>query len=247
MAITYQSLLVGARKWHTGSGTITYSILSSESDVPSYYPTVNRNGVDYYDTYHNDPTDYLPINATLSNMNVGLVRSAVQAWNDVAKVNMVPGTVRDATGTTGTPIAGTGTLVRNLGGAAGFGEIVVPRNDDGSTSYSLTSVFGNGINFFGDNYTSMYVNTNGSISFTSGISTYTPTTITGGSTPISFSSITVVAETSTRSSATRTSHGRQGMPAAAGTGLGEPPRVQDGRRATATSSSFRRLVTRRRS
>ncbi|MBD2838358.1 hypothetical protein ID144_15025, partial [Pseudomonas sp. JM0905a] len=67
-------------------------------------------------------------------------------------------------------------LVGGLGGTAGFGENQVARNDDGySSSIDITSIFGAaGINFFGTNYTSLYVNTNGNITFGSGQSTYTP-------------------------------------------------------------------------
>eukprot|EP00913_Durusdinium_trenchii_P021281 g19994.t1 len=66
----------------------------------------------------------------------------------------------------------------------GFGENVVPRNDDGSVQYDISSIFAGGLNFGGQNYTSIYVNTNGSISFANGISQYTPTGITAGSTPM---------------------------------------------------------------
>ncbi len=44
-------------------------------------------------------------------------------------------------------------------------------------------MFENGLNFFGTSYSTFYVNTNGSISFGNGITTYTPTTITAGGTP----------------------------------------------------------------
>jgi hypothetical protein len=72
-------------------------------------------------------------------------------------------------------------LVNNLGGTAGFGENSLARNDDGSTSFiDLTSVFGSqGINFFGHNYTGLYLNNNGSVTFNSATSTFTPTSITG--------------------------------------------------------------------
>src|SRR5262245_10845162 len=81
-------------------------------------------------------------------------------------------------------IPGSGTLINNLGGPAGYGENTVARNDDGSSQFDVSQVFPGGLNFFGHNYTSLYVNTNGSISFNTGISTYTPTSITGGLTPM---------------------------------------------------------------
>src|SRR5262245_733634 len=72
-------------------------------------------------------------------------------------------------------------LVNGLGGSAGFGEFSLPRNDDGSTSFiNLTSVFGSqGINFFGHYYTGLYVNNNGSVTFNSATSAFTPSAITG--------------------------------------------------------------------
>lgn len=75
-------------------------------------------------------------------------------------------------------------LVSGLGGAAGYGETIISRNDDGFQQVNLSAVFENGLNFFGQNYTTFFVNTNGSISFRSGISQYTPSSITGGSTPM---------------------------------------------------------------
>ena len=70
-------------------------------------------------------------------------------------------------------------LINGLGGSAGFGEDTLYRNDDGySSAIDMTSVFENGLNFFGTRYDNMYVNTNGSITFNYGLSTYTPYTIT---------------------------------------------------------------------
>lgn len=72
-------------------------------------------------------------------------------------------------------------LVNNLGGAAGFGEFSLARNDDGSSSFiDLRSVFGTqGVDFFGSYYTGLYVNNNGSVSFAGPISEFTPEAITG--------------------------------------------------------------------
>ncbi|MBL8555069.1 MAG: hypothetical protein JNL41_12375 [Phenylobacterium sp.] len=65
-------------------------------------------------------------------------------------------------------------LVNGLGGAAGFGENVIPRNDDGSSAaINITSIFGNaGLNFFGSQYTTLYVNNNGNITFGGALSQY---------------------------------------------------------------------------
>jgi Ca2+-binding RTX toxin-like protein len=67
-------------------------------------------------------------------------------------------------------------LINGLGGAAGFGENQLTRNDDSYTSYiDISTVFGAaGLNFFGTNYTDISVNNNGNITFGSGLSTYTP-------------------------------------------------------------------------
>src|SRR5262245_62089150 len=72
-------------------------------------------------------------------------------------------------------------LVNNLGGTAGFGENSLARNDDGSTAFiDLRSVFGHqGINFFGQYYTGLYLNNNGSVTFNAATSTFTPSAITG--------------------------------------------------------------------
>ena len=78
-------------------------------------------------------------------------------------------------------------IVNGLGGPAGFGEHALSRNDDGSSSFiDLSSVFDNGLNFFGTTYTGLYVNTNGSISFEGPISTFTPTVISADTVPAIF-------------------------------------------------------------
>ena len=72
-------------------------------------------------------------------------------------------------------------LVGNLGGTAGFGEFSLSRNDDGSTGFiDLTPIFGaQGINFFGHSYTGFYLNNNGSVTFNTASSSFTPSAITG--------------------------------------------------------------------
>jgi len=76
-------------------------------------------------------------------------------------------------------------LVNGLGGDRGFGEDSVSRNDDSySSAIDITSIFEGGLNLFGTVYENMYVNTNGNITFTGGLSTYTPGSISAGSNPI---------------------------------------------------------------
>ncbi|MDV6345728.1 nidogen-like domain-containing protein, partial [Nitrosomonas sp. Is37] len=72
-------------------------------------------------------------------------------------------------------------LINTLGGTKGFGENYLGRNDDGSTgAIDITSIFGDPINFFGTNYSSLFLNNNGNITFTSPWSGYTPSSITAG-------------------------------------------------------------------
>ncbi len=114
----------------------------------------------------------------------------------VAGTNDAPvSTIQDLTGSvTASPLSHTNTtlassyltanhnLTNGLGGTSGFGENSLARFDD---SYSgvidITSLFGaSGINFFGHNYTSLYINNNGNITFNGGNSSYSPTSITAG-------------------------------------------------------------------
>ncbi len=64
------------------------------------------------------------------------------------------------------------TMNSGLGGAAGYGEGVFTSStlaagnlDDGSVQVDISSVFGSGIDFFGTTYSSIYINSNGNISF----------------------------------------------------------------------------------
>ena len=67
------------------------------------------------------------------------------------------------------------TMTTGLGGPAGYGENVfsttaktVGSNDDGAVAVDISSVFGSGLNFYGTNYSQLYVNSNGVISFGTG-------------------------------------------------------------------------------
>jgi Ca2+-binding RTX toxin-like protein len=69
-------------------------------------------------------------------------------------------------------------LVNGLGGEAGFGENYLARNDDGSSALiDLQSIFPEGLNFFGQTWTGVYVNNNGNITFGRSLSSFTPTAI----------------------------------------------------------------------
>lgn len=79
------------------------------------------------------------------------------------------------------------TINTGLGGPQGVGEgsvrgstLTSGNYDDGSLKVNITSVFGaSGINYFGTNYTSIYINTNGLITFAAPNLSYTPTALGG--------------------------------------------------------------------
>jgi hypothetical protein len=73
-------------------------------------------------------------------------------------------------------------LIDTLGGPLGFGDGTLAANDDGSTgAIDLTSVFGgDGLNFFGHTYTSLWINNNGNVTFDAPFGGYTPTSIDAG-------------------------------------------------------------------
>ncbi|MGJ8545255.1 MAG: nidogen-like domain-containing protein [Sulfitobacter sp.] len=71
-------------------------------------------------------------------------------------------------------------LINGLGGAAGFGENILAANDDRSTGeIDISPIFQDGLNFFGREFTSLWVNNNGSVTFNGPRGTFTPTSITG--------------------------------------------------------------------
>lgn len=80
-----------------------------------------------------------------------------------------------------TPLTAKATdLVNGLGGVAGFGENFLDRNDDSSTgAIYISSVFPDGLDFFGTVYTSLYINNNGNVTFFNSSSEYDPFDITG--------------------------------------------------------------------
>src|SRR5262249_31898310 len=70
-------------------------------------------------------------------------------------------------------------LINGLGGSSGFGENDLARGDDNSSAaIDIRPVFGTaGLNFFGHSYTSLYINNNGNITFSSPTSQFTPSVI----------------------------------------------------------------------
>ncbi len=71
-------------------------------------------------------------------------------------------------------VPGTRVAERGLGGSAGYGEITLPRSDDGSVRQDWSAVFGSGLRFFGQRWaaTDIWVNTNGTISFGAPLADY---------------------------------------------------------------------------
>lgn len=82
-------------------------------------------------------------------------------------------------------------MVTGLGGPAGYGENIFStstkttgNNDDGSIQVNLTSVFGaGGLDYFGTSYTSLFINSNGTISFGSAQTAFAPN-LAGTTTPL---------------------------------------------------------------
>ena len=77
------------------------------------------------------------------------------------------------------------TLISGLGGTAGYGENTFSTSgytgnlDDGSINVSLNTVFGaSGVNLYGTTYTSVYINTNGLLTFGAAEPGYTPAALT---------------------------------------------------------------------
>lgn len=82
--------------------------------------------------------------------------------------------------TLGSYTASATVLTYGLGGTVGFGENNLAANDDGSSAFlDLSSVFSDGLNFFGTNYTGLYVNNNGNVTFDNTLSTFTPPALNG--------------------------------------------------------------------
>ncbi len=71
-------------------------------------------------------------------------------------------------------------LIGGLGGPAGFGEGVLERTDDGSSALiDLTTVFPDGLYFYGTAYKGLFVNANGSVSFERPVSDLGPDALSG--------------------------------------------------------------------
>jgi MYXO-CTERM domain-containing protein len=68
-------------------------------------------------------------------------------------------------------------LVADLGGPANYGargQCLGPNDDGSSLAIDITPAFPGGLNFFGTTYRSVFLNTNGNITFNGAVGTYTP-------------------------------------------------------------------------
>ncbi|MBE9214490.1 PEP-CTERM sorting domain-containing protein [Plectonema cf. radiosum LEGE 06105] len=83
---------------------------------------------------------------------------------------LVIGTAFIAIGTANNAQA-TSIILDGFGGDAGFGDLALPRNDDGSTN-QLNLPFG--INFFGNDFDRFFINNNGNLTFSGPLSGFTP-------------------------------------------------------------------------
>jgi len=67
------------------------------------------------------------------------------------------------------------TLIDGLGGPAGFGTNMLPPDDEEfSTEVDVTPAFPDGLTYFGTNYRSFWINTNGNLTFGMLVRTWTP-------------------------------------------------------------------------
>jgi hypothetical protein len=166
----------------TGSAEALSAIFAAGG---TYTPDLNFNGTDHAVVTVTDGHDHT---ATAS------VEIHVNPVNDVPTLltGSVTGAVPNGTltGVAASYLTADHTLIDNLGGPVGFGDVVsfvgggdpVIRNDDLSTAaINIDSVFGSGgLNFFGTTYHSIFINNNGNITFGEGLTTFTPTSIPAG-------------------------------------------------------------------
>ncbi|WP_118134862.1 nidogen-like domain-containing protein [Oceanicella sp. SM1341] len=174
--VNYKALLPDdAPLWHGGEGKITYSYAY---EIPDDYSADLQYRIGDY-AYAPDTSP------TLQQTQMELIEVAVARLNEVANLNLTPAGADLLPGEENNgAIFGSGTMLNIFGGPLGYGEIVLPRTDDAYYEYSIRRVFENGIDFFGTNYSSIYVNTNGSITFGNGVLAYNARSLSHGTTPM---------------------------------------------------------------
>ncbi len=80
-------------------------------------------------------------------------------------------------------------LLTGLGGTVGYGTNCMPPCDDGywpndTTGLDITGAFPSGLHFYNGTYTHAWINNNGSLSFSGGISQFTPDAFPGAPQPM---------------------------------------------------------------
>jgi hypothetical protein len=158
--LAYRSILAeDAPTWHHGSGTIGVTFLSY---VPDHY------ALDAGFRVHGQ-TFGASAPAGLDLAARDAAREGLARFAEVARLGLteVAEPVQPSQGPSSR-------LVTGLGGANGYGEITLPRSDDGYFVVDITDAIPNGLNVYGTTFTEMFVNTNGSVSFGNGVLAYTP-------------------------------------------------------------------------
>jgi hypothetical protein len=111
---------------------------------------------------------------------IGISLLAVQPkWSGAAELTRSSGAIGEVGKT-----AGVGMAASQTGGAIipGFSQYTLPANDDGSTSSPVPLPFP--VHFYGNAYSSLYVNNNGNLTFGSPLSQYTPESLNQISLPM---------------------------------------------------------------
>ncbi|QDL93106.1 hypothetical protein FDP22_15720 [Paroceanicella profunda] len=193
----YKALLTDdAALWHDGSGKVSYSYAY---EIPDDYSADLKYVIGEY--------AYAPgTSPTLEETQMALVEAAVSRLNEVANVNLTSAGADLLAGEADNgAIFGSGTMQALFGGPLGYGESALPRTDDAYYEYSIRRVFENGIDFFGTNYSSIYVNNNGSITFGGGVLAYNSRSLSQGNIPMI---APFLADVDTRAGGTGSTSGR---------------------------------------
>ena len=176
----FQSLQEGGQ----GSDGFDYTVTDASGQTAIGHVAVAVQGRNDAPTANDDPRMVVEGSSVLaSTRSAGVLGNDRDPDGDVLRVSAVryEGSNVGLNAAAQALVASGNTLQSGLGGSAGFGEGTLPGNDDGSTSaITITSIFGpNGLNFFGQNFTTLFINNNGNVTFTSALSAYVPSQIQG--------------------------------------------------------------------
>ncbi len=163
----YKALLVyGADGWHDGNDVITYSFAGDT--LPSYYGTFMSKGQEYWDIGGESVLSSQDLE--MSAAEKAMMLRAVDAWNEVANVNLVA-----ASGS-----AASARVIASDSTAQSYSSILAFA-DDSSASLDMSDVFTDGLNLFGETFDAadIYVNANGSLTFGAAYSEASPSSLNG--------------------------------------------------------------------